>query len=167
MGNLISCFLTPGLEKEYTYPHELRDEVAVSESLEAPAKERFPEERPGREEHEPAPVKLDSRDLYTGEVDLIIPAPIELKAVSRFYNYLQTVPELRILYTRGTWDQGTAITVVLDKPMPLISLISETPGVKVTPELLEKDDLMKGKPSLPLRTGGKGARRIKLVLKGA
>ncbi len=28
MGNLISCFLTPGLEKEYTYPHELRDEVA-------------------------------------------------------------------------------------------------------------------------------------------
>ena len=28
MGNLISCFLTPGLEKEYTYPHDLRDEVA-------------------------------------------------------------------------------------------------------------------------------------------
>lgn len=27
MGNLISCFLTPGLEKQFTHPPELRDEI--------------------------------------------------------------------------------------------------------------------------------------------
>lgn len=146
---------------------QLRDEVAVSEPVEAPTEEHLPEEGPDKGAPEPTPVKLDSHTPYTGEVDLIIAAPVELRAVSKLYNYLQTIPELRILYTRGTWDQGTTITVVLDKPMPLIGLISETPGVEVTPELLGKDDLAKGKPSLPLRAGGKGVKRIKLVLKGA
>ena len=147
-------------------PVQLREEVTVSELVEAPTKERLPEEGLGKGAPEPAPVKLDSHTPYSGEVDLIIAAPVELRAVSKLYNYLQTIPELRILYTRGTWDQGTTITVVLDKPMPLIGLISETPGVEVTPELLGKDDLAKGKPSLPLRAGGKGVKRIKLVLKG-
>ncbi|MFH1281435.1 MAG: hypothetical protein ABIH91_01780, partial [Candidatus Omnitrophota bacterium] len=41
----------------------------------------------------------------------IIDSTVELKLVSQFYNYLQKVPELRVLYTRGSWDQGTTIAV--------------------------------------------------------
>ena len=155
------------VEEKIEEPVQLREEVTVSEAVEVITEERLPEERPGEGEPEPTPVKLDSHTPYTGEVDLVIPSPAELKLVSRLYNYLQTIPELRILYTRGTWDQGTAITVALHKPMPLIRLISETPGVEVTPSLLEKDALEKEKSSLPLRAGRKAVKRIKLILKEA
>jgi len=152
---------------EVEQPVQLEAEATVSEAVEVITEEHLPEEKPGREEHKPAPVKLDSRAPYAGEVELIIAAPLELKLVSKLYNYLQTIPELRILYTRGSWDQGTTIAVVLEKPIPLISLISEIPGVEVTPELLKKESLAKGKSSSLLR-GEKGeVKRIKLVLKEA
>lgn len=148
-------------------PAQLREEAAVSEAAEVTTEEHLREERPDRRRHKPAPVKLDSKALYAGEVELIIAPPVELKTVSKLYSYLQIVPELKILYTRGSWDQGTTITVVLEKPMPFLKLMSEIPGVEVTPELLEKDELVTGKSSLPLKTGAKAVKRIKLDLKEA
>ena len=115
----------------------------------------------------PAPLKLDSQAIYNGEVELFIPVPVELKMVSKLYNYLQTIPELKVLHTRGSWDRGTAITVVLDKPMPLISIILKIPGVEVTPELPQKDSLIKGRPGSLLRAGSKGVKGIQLILKEA
>ena len=93
--------------------------------------------------------------------------PVELEMVSKLYSYLQTMPEIKILHTRGSWDRGTTVTVVLDKPMPLISMISKIPGVEATPELPQKDSLVRGASSSLLRAGGKGVRRIKLTLKEA
>jgi len=146
---------------------QLQEEATIAEPPEAAVEERLPEERPSRVEAKAAPVKLDSQALYAGQVDLVIPSPVELKLVSRFYNYLHTIPELRILYTRGSWDRDTTITVVLDKPIPLISVILKTPDVEITPELLEKDVLAKEKPSLLLKGEKRAAKRIKLILKEA
>jgi len=145
------------VEEEVEEPVQLQEEV-VEEKVEG---------RSGKGKRKSAPVKLDSQALYAGEVELVIASPVELKLVSRLYNYLQTVPELRILYTRGSWDQGTTITVVLDKPMPLISLTSEIPGVKVTPELLEKEGLATGRSGSMLRGAEKGVTSIKLNLEEA
>ena len=108
---------------------------------------------------------LDSQALYAGEVEFIVASPVELKLVSRLYNYLQTVPELRILYTRGSWDQGTTITVVLEKPMPLISILAKTPEVKVVPALLEKGNQVLSKSSSLFRGEEKDLKRIQLNLK--
>ncbi|MFB0559400.1 MAG: hypothetical protein ACETVS_02580 [Dehalococcoidales bacterium] len=155
------------VKEEVEQPAQLREEAAVSEAAEVTTEEHLREERPDRRRHKPAPVKLDSKALYAGEVELIIAPPVELKTVSKLYSYLQIVPELKILYTRGSWDQGTTITVVLEKPMPFLKLMSEIPGVEVTPELLEKDELVTGKSSLPLKTGAKAVKRIKLDLKEA
>ena len=155
---------------EVEEPVQLQEEATevAEEATEEFVEQRLSKEKHGRVEHEPAPVKLDSQSLYAGEVELVIPMPVELKLVSKLYNYLQMIPELKILHTRGSWDQGTTITVVLEKPMPLISLISKTPGVEVTPEQLEKDEVATGKSSLLLRGGEKKVRgRIKLVLKEA
>ncbi len=142
-----------------------QEEVTASEPMEPPTEELLGQHP--QEETDSARLKQDDQTLYTGEVELTIAAPVELELVSKLYNYLQTVPELRILYTRGSWDKGTTMTVVLEKSMPLISILSETPGVKVIPELLGQGGLETGKSSLPMRGEGKGIKRIKLDLKEA
>lgn len=152
-------------EEKVEEPVQLQEE-AIEEKVEEPVQLQE-EATVSEQEGESAPLKLDSQALYAGEVELIIASSVELKLVSRLYNYLQTVPELRILYTRGSWDQGTTITVVLEKPIPLINIISEAPGIEVTLELLEKGGLAVGKSSSPLRGGEKGAGRIKLNLQEA
>lgn len=101
---------------------------------------------------------------YTGEVELNIGAPVDLKVVSALYNSLQTIPELRILHTRGSAERGTAIIVVLNKPLPLIDiLLSKLPRVELVPELLQKDD--SNKPGLLLVKDKKVTRRIKVIPK--
>jgi len=141
------------------------EEEAVGEKVEEPV--QLEEEAVGEKVEEPVQPKLDSQALYTGEVELVMSAPVELKLVSRLYNYLKTVPELKILYTKGSWDRGTTITVVLERSMPLISLISETPGVKVTAEMPGKGGSAAGKASPLLRGGEKVVGRIQLALKEA
>jgi len=74
---------------------------------------------------------------------------------------------MKILRTTGSWDRGTTITVVADKPIPLISKILEIPDVEVIPELSQKDSSVKGASGSLLRAGGKGVKRIQLTLKEA
>ena len=90
--------------------------------------------------------------------------PVELKAVSKFYNYLQAMPDIKILRTTGSWDRGTTITVVADKPFPLLSTIWERPDMEVTAELSQKDSSAKKTSGLRLRAGGEEAKRINLTL---
>ena len=120
---------------------------------------------PGREETGSVQLKQDSQTLYGGEVELAIAMPVELKLVSKFYNHLQTISEVKIRHTKGSWDRGTTITVVLDKPIPLISVISKMGGVKATPELSEKEGPVKGKLSSLLGKRKGEAKSIKLTLK--
>jgi membrane protein involved in colicin uptake len=158
-----------------TEPAAPEKDTNVSEPIVAAVEElegQYPsEESPSRqgksikETSRPASIILDSKAIYNGEVELFIPVPVELKMVSKLYNYLQTIPELKVLHTRGSWDKGTAITVVLDKPMPLISILLKIPGVEVTPELLQKDSLMKGRPGFLLRSGIKEIEGIQLIIK--
>ncbi len=159
------------LAEEAEQPAQPQEEVAIPEPAEEITeellKEHFPEEMPGREETGSVQLKQDSQTLYGGEVELAIAMPVELKLVSKFYNHLQTISEIKIRHTKGSWDRGTTITVVVDKPIPLISVISKIPGVEVTPELPQKDSLAKGTSSSLLRGGGKGVKRIKLTLREA
>lgn len=109
-------------------------------------------------------MKIDGQTPFAGEVELAIDVPVDLKTVSALYACLQTIPELRILNTRGSATRGTVITVVLNKPLPLISLISaKMPNIELVSEAPEKDG---GKP-IWLGQGKKPpTRRIKLVQKG-
>jgi len=159
------------IEEKVEEAVELKEETALPQAV-AEVIEELPGQRPPEESGEvvvPVPplVEMDKKALYSGEVELVIASPVELKLVSRFYNYLQKIPELRVLYTRGSWDQGTVITLVLEKSMPLLSLILETPGVIVTPQPLEKDGSTLGVPSSLLRGGDQKFGRIKLLLKEA
>ena len=105
---------------------------------------------------------LDRQALYTGEVELVIAPPTEIKLVTKLFNYLQTIPELKVLYTRGSWDQGTTVTLAIEKPLPLINILSETPEIKIFPELAE--DPATGKSSSLIKSERRTGR-IKLNLR--
>lgn len=101
--------------------------------------------------------KQDSQSLYTGEVELSITKPVDPKMVSRLYNYLQTTPEIKFVRTSGSWERGTTITIALDKPIALISVLSsKIPEAEVIPERPERDGFISSK---------KGVRSIRLALK--
>jgi len=151
-------------------PAQLQEETTVSEPTEEVTEESLgqhpPEEIPDREDTNATQLKPgDSQTLYTGEVELAIAIPVELKMVSKLYNYLQTIPDVKTLRTTGSWDRGTTITVVADKPTPLISIISEIPGVEVISEVPQQDSSAKRASSSRLRAGEQEAKRIKLTLK--
>jgi hypothetical protein len=97
---------------------------------------------------------------------MIIP-PVDLKLVTQLYNYLQTIPELKVLYTRGSWDQGTTIVVVLEKSFALIKTITAIPNVSVSVGILEKDAAAGGKTISLLRRKDRIAKRLGLILKEA
>ncbi|MFC2056279.1 hypothetical protein ACFLTO_01770 [Chloroflexota bacterium] len=154
------------LEKEVAVPEP---EEAITEPAEAIAEElpelNPPEETPGKEEPVSAPIKLDRQALYNGEVELTITVPINPVAMSRLYNHLQTTPEIKILYTSGSWDRGTTIAVTLDKPLPLIDVISKIPGIDVTLGSSQTNNLAKGTSGTLRGTERKEVTRIDLTLK--
>jgi hypothetical protein len=67
--------------------------------------------------------------LYTGEVELLVPPPVDLSKVSDLYRHLQNMRGLRVLGTSGSWDEGTTVSVALDNPTPLVQLLEEIPAV--------------------------------------
>jgi hypothetical protein len=71
---------------------------------------------------------------------------------------------LRILYTRGSWDQGTSITVVLENAMPLIDILLNIPDVDVIPESLGRGVISTGKTGSILGGEKKQVLKIKLTL---
>jgi hypothetical protein len=144
--------------EESTQPGE---EVAISEPVPAAVEESFEQrsanEGNGGEKTKPVSLKRDSQSLYTGQVELAMDVPVDPKIVSKLYDYLQTTPEIKFVRTGGSWNRGTMITVVLDKPIPLISVLSlKIPEAEVTPEQLGKDGFVKDR---------RGVRRINLTLK--
>lgn len=127
--------------------------VAEEEPEQAGKKERkAPKKQPGR-----VATMEESKSLYTGEVDLSIKVPVEPTMVSNLYNYLQTTPEIKFVRTAGSWNKGSTITIVLDKPIPLVSeLVSRLPEADVLPERLDINGHVRDR---------RGMRRISISLK--
>ena len=121
--------LTP-LQEEAVAP------VAEKEVLEKASKqEREVEKREPRR----ILTEEESKSSYHGEVKLTIEVPVEPTIVSGLYNYLQTTPEIKFIRTTGSWNKGSTITIVLDKPIPLVSaLTAKLPGAYILPDEPEK-----------------------------
>ena len=169
--DIVMAFAQPqseAIEEKTEKPAPLLGGEVISNPAGATAEElleqHFSVDGPVGEETEPNLLKQTSQSTYTGEVELALDVPVDLKIVSRLYNGLQTIPELRILSTRGSVKRGIVITVTLDRPLPLISVIlSKIPGLKAIPESSEEDKLI-GEKLSSLSTGRrKGVKRVKLA----
>ena len=146
-------------EKEAPLP-EPAQSIARSPTEKPPA-----EKKPGKQEPVGAPQKLDRAAIYDGEIELAITVPIDPAAVSKLYNYLQSTPDMKILYTRGSWYRGTTITVALDKPLPIIDMISKISGLTIAPGLPQKEKLVNGTSSSLLGAKRTELTRVDLILK--
>ncbi|NQT05316.1 MAG: hypothetical protein HQ577_04830 [Dehalococcoidia bacterium] len=153
---------------EETAPQE--EETAATETVagealaeEAVAEEKGPEKAGKKEwkapkkQHGRVATMEESRSLYTGEVDLSVEVPVEPTMVASLYSYLQTTPEIKFVRTTGSWNKGSTITVVLDKPIPLISeLASRLPEADILPERPDVSGHVRDR---------RGMRRISISLK--
>ena len=121
-------------------------EIASSQEQGLALEERLPqEEAPARETviSEETRLPVDTRpatevgaaasQLYSGEVELLIAPPVSAARVTTLYNHLQSSPELKILRTAGSWDRGTVVDIELERPMPLLSFLSDIPALEVVP----------------------------------
>ena len=106
---------------------------------------------------------MDSTAIFNGDVELAVTVPVDPVAVSRLYNKLQSTPDMKILYTSGSWDKGTVITVSLEKPLPLLGIISNISGVDV--KRVGGDNNRGEKASSLLNSNKSPAGRINLALK--
>ena len=85
------------------------------------------------------------------EVQLVIPPPVEANQLMRFASQVEEILESRVLQVVGSWQEGTAITIILAKATPLadilnklgevseIETIGETPLTgETSPKLIKK-----------------------------
>ena len=99
----------------------------------------------------------ETQALYIGEVDIVVPTPVDAKLMSQLHRYLQTTPEIKLVRTAGSMGRGTVVTIAIDKPVPLIgALSSRIPDAAIALERRRRD----GSPGLPGAT-----KRIRMVSK--
>ncbi len=102
--------------------------------------------------------------LFSGEAKLIISPPVRMDTVLKLYNYLQTLPDVKLVYTSGAKDAEVAITISIDKPTSITKLLSKIDGVTIVPE--NGISRILGGSTRPLFERKKSpAREIKLVFK--
>ncbi len=110
---------------------QLQEAAAPTEAVET-ASEPLGQQSPAEEpvtEATAVPVEND-QSLYVGEIELHVTAPVDMKMVSKLYNTLQTTSQIKIIQTRGSREKGTVITLMLEKPTPLIALVSKVDGLE-------------------------------------
>ncbi len=111
---------------------------------------------PGNEAYEEL-TDEETQALYIGEVDIVVPMPVDAKMMSELHRYLQTTPEIKLVRTAGSMGRGTVVTIAIDKPVPLIgALSSRIPDAAIALERRRGDGL----PGLPGAT-----KKIRMVPK--
>jgi len=126
--------------------------------------QRPPEKKPALVMPVISTERLDTDAILEGEVELAIAVPVDPAAVTKLFNYVQSTSDMKVLYTRGSWDKGTLITVTLDKPMPFLGMISKISGLAVLPGVPTNDYNGRLSSSSLLGTKRTEPLRIDLVL---
>ena len=118
--------------------HELEAEVELEPEVELVDEEVQP--TPRAEE----PVPFNNTVLFEAqsEVELILKPLADMSRIVKFYGQLQNLDGLRVKSTSGSWDRGTTINLVLDRPLPLYQLFSQLQNVEARPSESESDGLL-------------------------
>ena len=101
-------------------------------------------------------VGQEDESLYTGEVEVVLGLSADADILAKLSLFLVHTPEIKIMPTVGSSDKRAIITMVLDKPLPLVEMLSlQIPEAQVTGEPWSANDKKRK------------ARRITIALKEA
>lgn len=104
------------------------EEVAEMEN-ELPA-QITPEDRPTEKEKASLPAaKSTSSELQVGIVKLVIMPTANISQIKKLEQDIQQIPDIQLLLTGGMQDSAT-IVITAEKPIPLIDILEEIPGVE-------------------------------------
>ena len=131
------------LAKEQT-KKEAEEEKRTREAEARAKKEAEEAEKGARKEAEKVAQDIGSA-TYKGDFQLVFVSPLGFKQVKQFAERLESIEDLKVLWTGGSVDEGTIIGVSVQKPTPLVRILSEIPGV-------EKVDTKDGKIVIMLET---------------
>ncbi|MFC1999916.1 ATP synthase F0 subunit B [Chloroflexota bacterium] len=105
----------------------------------------------------------EHESLQGSGIDLHLIAPVQLSVASKVYAELHTHPEIEILRTVGSYDEGTTITVLSKKsPEVLVDMLAAIPGVEVDQEHADRLSIMTKGNS---RKGNGGSERITIPVR--
>ena len=153
-------------------PITVLGEETAAEKAEPSAREKDERSSPGlgevltpKTDTETSGEKGKFDDLYNGEVDLILSPPVDFGRVSELYSHLQTLPEVRVLHTAGSWEQGTVVTVIIDKAGPLIGPLKTLPTIDAKPLLTPNSSGLLKSAMGSLGEKGRRRQRISIAFK--
>ncbi len=107
--------------------------------------QQFEEERREAKTAQTTPSEQKGQTIYDGEVRLILDAPVNMKMALELFDALQTIRELKLLYTIGSPSRSIVFNIEIEKPIPFIDMIlSKVPGAVVMPRIQERYDYESG-----------------------
>ncbi len=74
----------------------------------------------------------DSPDTMLEEIQFVIPPPVEANQLLRFTSLVEEILQPRVLQVIGSWREGTAVTAILSKAIPLVDILGK---LRETPEI--------------------------------
>jgi len=113
--------------------HELEAALNPESATTVASNSQTAEKTTADESATPSPPSDDSL-LFEGEAEIAMVPPADMAQLIRLRRNLRDIPHLKILRTYGRRNGGAAITILIDKPLPLIRILTEMPEVeKVEP----------------------------------
>ena len=76
------------------------------------------------------PSEASGDELCQGRVELEITSPISFVQILRLQSYIRKIPELRLVSVGGSAAGDATIVVESDRPLPLVSILSNIPLAK-------------------------------------
>ncbi len=84
----------------------------------------------------------DDSSTLVEEIELAIPPPVNAHQLLEFVDQMQQKLQADILQTVGSWDDGTAVTIQLQRPTPLVRVLDklrDVPNVEKVKRLATRD----------------------------
>ncbi len=93
------------------------------------------------------------------DVQLVIPPPVDANQLMRFANQVEEILQSRVIQVVGSWQEGTAMAILLNEATPLADILNKLDEVPEIEEVGEKP-LKKG-PSRDLIKKASAVPRLK------
>ena len=131
-------------------------EVVVSDSITSKLRNEY-EARPDEETGEISGSTFE-------EVQLVLPPPVEANQLMRFASHVEDILQSRVLQVVGSWQDGTVITITLNKAMSSVDILNRLEGIAEV-ETIGEDPLIEESSSKLLKISPKLLKQTKAVPK--